>query len=199
MRGVFLASVLLVTPAVGFAQDADVSAVGAAQRMVRAAGMPLRDGALEPGTLTVRVVRGAFSNNLPDQSVDVEVVGGRVMSAKTGSDGRAQFAHIDTEAQVKVSATVDGELLESETFAIPAESGVRILLVAGGDGAHAAVQANAGASAMPPPTTLAALPADDTRSTAGSTAVTVVKTVLACSTVFALALFVLQRRGKPPG
>ena len=103
----------------------------AATQMVRAAGMPLNDGALAPGMLTVRLVEGAFIRNLPDQMVEVEVVGGKVDSARTGSDGRAQFAHLPIGARVHARAMVGGERLESETFEMPAQSGVRLLLVAG--------------------------------------------------------------------
>ena len=45
--------------------------------MVRAAGMPLSDGALAPGMLTVRVVEGAFTRDLAGQAVEVQVTGGK--------------------------------------------------------------------------------------------------------------------------
>lgn len=195
MRIALFAGVLLINAIVAPAQSIDTSGLGAAQTMVRAAGMPLRDGALEPGTLTVRVVRSDFSNNIPDQIVDVQVAGGRIVSAKTGSDGRAQFPHIEIGAQVKASAKVGGELLESETFAIPAESGVRVLLVAGGEAAHAAVQENADVSGMPPSATVNDVPATgDIRPAQSDTTVIVMKTVLACTTVFTLATVVFVRR-----
>lgn len=102
---------------------------------VRAAGSPLRDGALPPGMLTVRVVRGAFANNLAGLEVTADLGGGQTQAARTGADGRAQFAHLPVGARVRVTTTADGEALRSETFDMPAESGVRVLLVAGGEAA----------------------------------------------------------------
>jgi hypothetical protein len=96
----------------------------------RAAGMPLRDGALPPGTVTVRVVRGDFANNLTNELVTLDV-NGNSQSARTSQDGRATFAHLAIGARVRASAAVAGEALESETFELPAESGIRILLIAG--------------------------------------------------------------------
>ena len=97
--------------------------------MVQAAGMPLNDGALAPGMLTVRVVRGAFTADLSGETVTVDVAGGRRETARTGTDGRAQFAHLPVGAAVRVSAFVENQRLTSETFALPPESGVRVLLV----------------------------------------------------------------------
>lgn len=109
---------------------------GAATQMVRAAGMPLNDGALPPGSLTVRLVEGAFTGDLRGISVEADLGGGQVQRAVTGEKGRAEFAHVPVGARVRVSAVVRAERLQSETFAMPAESGVRVLLVAGpGDGA----------------------------------------------------------------
>lgn len=101
---------------------------------VRAAGSPLRDGALPPGMLTVRVVRGAFANNLAGLEVTADLGGGKTQAARTGADGRAQFAHLPVGSRVRVTTTVDGETLASETFDMPAESGVRVLLVTGDEG-----------------------------------------------------------------
>jgi hypothetical protein len=98
---------------------------------VRAAGMALKDGALPPGTLTVRVVRGGFSNNLANQVVTLEVSGGPSQRARTGEDGRATFPHLPVGARVRAFTTVEGEPLESETFEMPGESGIRILFIGG--------------------------------------------------------------------
>lgn len=100
---------------------------------VRAAGSALRDGALPPGMLTVRVVRGAFANNLAGLEVKADLGGGQTRAALTGADGRAQFAHLPVGARVRVTTTAGGESLTSEAFDMPAESGVRVLLVAGGE------------------------------------------------------------------
>ena len=112
----------------------------AGHTMVRAAGMPLNDGSLPPGMLTVRVVRGAFTEDLAGRAVTVDVDGRRQETARTGPDGRAQFAHLPVGAQVRVSTIVDDRQLVSDRFPLPAESGVRVLLVIdeGADGAAAA-------------------------------------------------------------
>jgi hypothetical protein len=119
--------------------------------MTRAAGMPLGDGSLAPGMLTVRIVRGDFSNNAADQDVTIEVTGAAAQTARTAADGRAQFVHLAVGASVRASATVDGQRLASETFTMPAESGVRLLLVAG-DGPATASGPAPGAGVSPSPT-----------------------------------------------
>lgn len=129
MTIVLLASMVALTEAPTGAQAPPVG--DGAARMVRAAGMPLNDGALAPGTLTVRVVQGAFTGNLAGLTVTIDIDGQAPKSAATGADGRAEFAHLPIGARVHASAVVGDERLESERFAMPAESGVRLLLVTG--------------------------------------------------------------------
>jgi hypothetical protein len=93
--------------------------------------MALQDGTLPPGTLTERVVQGSFSGNVAGVRVTLEVIGGTARQATTGADGRAQFAHLAVGSRVRVIATVAGERLVSESIVMPAESGIRVLLVAG--------------------------------------------------------------------
>lgn len=131
MRGRIL---LLVIVAALSATAAALAAQGEAPHTTgRAAGMPLRDGALAPGMLTVRVVRGGFSANLTGQDVQLEVSGEGARRAPTGSDGRAEFAHVTVGSRVRAWTVVGGERLESEPFEVPAEAGVRLLLVAEDD------------------------------------------------------------------
>jgi hypothetical protein len=93
------------------------------------AGMPLPVGDLENGTVVVRVIRGALSNNIPDQ--DVELTGaGTPRKVRTDANGRAQFPGLAAGARVRAVATVGGERLESQEFPVPATGGVRLLLVA---------------------------------------------------------------------
>jgi hypothetical protein len=190
---VFTLAALLI-PGICAGQTTPDSAAGEVPHaMVRAAGMPLRDGELPPGVLTVRVVRGDFSNNLPDQPVSVEVVGGATSTARTAPDGRAQFPHLGVGVRVKASAVVDGERLESELIEMPTESGVRVLLVAGGD-ASSPVGQPALNAALPPAPIPPAAASTAAAEPPSSTGVTVVKTVLACATLFAAAMFLWQRR-----
>jgi hypothetical protein len=177
-----------------------------ATQMVRAAGMPLNDGALAPGMLTVRLVEGAFTRDLANQIVEVKVVGGKVDSARTGSDGRAQFAHLPIGARVRAWATVGAERLESEPFDIPAQSGVRLLLVAGSNAGFpsstGAAQTDgtwagpATSSELPPghpplpaatPAPVLALPAS------GSDGVTAIRAALLTATLFAFGVVLFRR------
>lgn len=92
-------------------------------------GVPLPSAELPIGTITVRVVRGAVSNNIPDQKVELSV-GGVVREGSTGSSGRAEFAGLKPGDQVQAFATVDGTRLESQVITMPPQGGVRVMLVA---------------------------------------------------------------------
>jgi hypothetical protein len=199
MRHAIPAIVMLLVPQIGNTQSlVAVDPDAARHTMVRAAGMPLNDGTLPPGMLTVRVVRGAFTANLPGVTVAAEINGGKIETASTGGDGRAQFAHLPVGAQVKVSATVDNQQLTSDVFALPAESGVRILLVLD-DG-------SAGAPAQSAGTILNAAPPDQEQPTAAidtaprrrgpSTGVLAIRIFFTVATLAAFA-FVLFRQSAP--
>jgi hypothetical protein len=186
--------IALLVPRMTDAQTATIG--GGAQSMVRAAGMPLNDGALPPGMLTVRLVRGAFAGDLAGQTVEVEISGGKIERATTGADGRAQFGHLPIGAEVHAVTNVGNERLESETFTMPAESGVRLLLVAESGTAatiDAGSVADGGAAALPiaPPPAPAppAAPARDPES-----GVWAIRATLAVTTLFVFALFMVQRR-----
>jgi hypothetical protein len=194
--------VIVLAPALCAGQTPSIDA---AAQMVRAAGMPLRDGALAPGMLTVRVVEGAFTRDFADHVVTVEVMGGRVESARTGPDGRAQFAHLPVGARVRAWASVNGERLESDSFEIPGESGVRVLLVAGsGAGAPVSAPAESGAgswpagssTALPPnhpplPDAPQAIPAAPAAT--GGEGVLAVRAVLLTATIFAFGIVLFRR------
>ena len=92
-------------------------------------GVPLPMPDLAIGTVTVRVVRGSMANPLPNQPVELNV-GGVVQTQKTNDQGRAEFLGLSVGARVKATATVDGERLESQEFAVAASGGVRVALVA---------------------------------------------------------------------
>ena len=166
--------------------------------MVRAAGMPLNDGALPPGMLTVRVVEGAFTHDLADLLVTVTIEGGAVHSARTGVDGRAEFAHLRVGTRLRASVTVASEQLESEVFEMPATSGVRLLLVV--DRGQATAAGGEAAPATVPWPSTASIPAtvSEVQTTAGrngdDVAVTAIRAVLATTTVLAFAAVWLNRR-----
>lgn len=172
---------------------------GTAHPMMKAAGMPLRDGTLPPGMLTVRIVRGGFTNNVADQPVQLEVSGGRVETSRTGPDGRAQFAHLPIGGTVRAATLLDGERLASDSFEMPAESGIRLLLI-GGEGAAVA---SGVATQLPSPGPVSAIgaPAAPEAVAAGPAAprdpeagVGVLRAIMAGATLLAFGLFFSQRR-----
>src|SRR5204862_957653 len=80
-------------------------------------GIPLPVADLPAGTVTVRVVRGAITNVLTGQLV--ELTGGpSPLSAKTNDAGRAEFSGLQPGARVKAVTTVNGERIESQEFAV---------------------------------------------------------------------------------
>ena len=91
-------------------------------------GVPLPTTDIPAGTVTVRVVRGSLSNLVVDQPV--ELSGDVSATAKTNDAGRAEFTGLKPGATLKATTTVDGERLESQEFTVPAQAGVRLMLVA---------------------------------------------------------------------
>jgi len=92
-------------------------------------GIPRPVNDLPSGSISVRVIRGALSNNITNQEVQLHV-GDKVLTAKTDEAGRAQFDKVTPGATVKATTDIDGEHLESQSFAAPAQGGVRLMLVA---------------------------------------------------------------------
>lgn len=99
-------------------------------------GIPMPAGDVPDGTISVRLVRGEISNILPKQPVEL-VVDGKTRTAKTDDTGRAQFSGVAAGANAQAVATVDGERIESQRFAMPEKGGVRLMLVASGAGTAA--------------------------------------------------------------
>ena len=92
-------------------------------------GVPLPSAELPVGTITVRVVRGAVSNNIPNQKVAL-VVGGARREGVTDATGRAAFAGLKPGDQVQASTSIDGGAIESQVITMPAQGGIRVMLVA---------------------------------------------------------------------
>ncbi len=92
-------------------------------------GIPRPVTDLPDGAISVRLIRGALSNNIANHPVELSVEG-KVRAQKTDEGGRAQFAGLTPGNKVKASAVVDGERLESQEFPVPASGGVRLMLVA---------------------------------------------------------------------
>ena len=85
---------------------------------------------LATGTVTVRVVREAIGNDISGQRVEL-TVGGQTRNATTDQEGRAEFTGLAAGAEASATATVDGEELASQPFAVPASGGLRVILVSG--------------------------------------------------------------------
>lgn len=106
----------------------------------QASGIPLPDSSLPAGTVSVRVVRDTFANNLAGVDV-VFAIDGTSRTVKTNDSGRAQIDGLKPGAHVKASAVVGSERLESQDVTI-GDTAIRFVLVAsspGGPAASAAV------------------------------------------------------------
>jgi hypothetical protein len=112
-------------------------------------GIPRRDPQQAPGSVSVRVIRGAMTNNVANQPVDL-LVNGAARTVQTGEDGRAQFDNLTPGAKLKAVTIVDGERIESQEFPAPegGQPGIRLLLVATGGAAAASVPAAPGQVAI---------------------------------------------------
>ena len=94
-------------------------------------GIPRPDPQLQNGVVTVRVIRGSFDN--PVVSLTVELEGSSpAMRATTDDMGRAEFKGVPAGTRVKAVASVAGERIESQEFAMPESGGIRLALVAAG-------------------------------------------------------------------
>src|SRR5262245_42088870 len=92
-------------------------------------GIPRPVTDLPDGAVSVRLIRGDFSNNITDFPVEMQV-GGKSRTVKTDDSGRAEFRNLPAGETLKVVAVVEGERLESESFPAPAQGGIRLMLVA---------------------------------------------------------------------
>jgi hypothetical protein len=111
---------ILLTPPAAAQEMPDPSAIH---------GRALPAPELRDGTVTVRVVREAIGNDAPGQQVRL-TVGGTSRTATTDQQGRAEFTGLPS-GEARAEATVDGETLQSQPFAVPTSGGLRVILVAG--------------------------------------------------------------------
>ncbi|MEQ1868414.1 MAG: hypothetical protein ABL961_00125 [Vicinamibacterales bacterium] len=112
--------ITLSLPLVGVAQMPDPKQMSGIPR-------PVTD--LPNGSVSVRLIRGALTNNIADHQVELHV-DGKVQTVKTDANGRAQFDGLPAGASLKAVAVVDGERLESEEFPAPGQGAIRLMLVA---------------------------------------------------------------------
>lgn len=91
-------------------------------------GIPLPDAEMNDGTVSVRVIRGQLSNNVPNQVVELRF-GDIAEEATTDAEGRATFVTLNPGQQVQAATELDGVRIESLPFAAPGRGGVRLMLV----------------------------------------------------------------------
>ncbi len=113
------------------------------------AGLPLSAGDVPDASVTVRVLRERMGNNISGQLVTLRV-GTESRTATTDAQGRAQFSALPAGASVQASTTVDGEVLTSQEFPVPARGGIRVALISGIQKAADAEKAAAAAAAKEP-------------------------------------------------
>ena len=70
----------------------------------------------------MRVVREAIGNNVAGQQVSVTSAA-RTRTATTDEQGRAEFTNLPRGDEARAEATVDGEQLVSQPFAVPTTGG----------------------------------------------------------------------------
>lgn len=106
-----------------------LSVTPVAAQPASAIGKPLPDAQLPAGTVSVKVVAGGPANVVVGTDVTL-VVNGEARVARTNSDGRAMFPGVPGGAQVqaKVAGAENKQEIVSETFAVPGEGGVRVML-----------------------------------------------------------------------
>jgi len=106
--------------------------------------------------VTVRVGRGSLSNAAVgvDFVATVSLPDGKAgeHTEKTKADGRATFSGLPVGAEFRAQAVVDGQRLQTASFAIPDEGGARLMLISqqdqeAGEGEATPAPANPHASA----------------------------------------------------
>ncbi len=108
---------------------------------------PVPVGDLPNRTVSVRLIRGALSNNIAGHPVDL-IIDGTPRTVKTDENGRAEFGPLTPGARLKAVAVVDGEQLQSQEFPAPEEGGIRVMLVATDKALEAERAAKASAPAI---------------------------------------------------
>jgi len=108
-------------------------------------GMPRRDAQIPGGTITVRVLRGAFDKPALEHPVELKVTDVKGTTSKTftldtANQGRATFSDLKPFIGGRAVAKVelDGETLTSAPIDIAGDIGTAVMLVSRGDAAAAA-------------------------------------------------------------
>ena len=103
-------------------------------------GIPMPVGDVQAGTVVVRLVRGALTDNIVGHAVELQV-GNKTQTAITNASGHAQFDGLAPGATARASAVIDGRRIESQPFQVPSSGGIRLILAGGADSGGAAAAA----------------------------------------------------------
>lgn len=106
-----------------------VPASGQMPDVKQMSGMPLPVSDAAPGTVTVRVIRGALTDVVANHPVDL-VGGPSPITVKTNEAGRAEFSGLTPGTRLRAVTVVGAERVESQEFEVPRTGGMRLLLVA---------------------------------------------------------------------
>ena len=117
---------------IGLVSLALASSVAAQPDPSQMSGLPLPDGELPDGTISVRVIRGQLANNVTDHPVDLHQ-GDIVTTATTDANGRAMFLTLNPGVEVYAVTELDGQRIQSQRFGVPGRGGVRLMLVGAAD------------------------------------------------------------------
>lgn len=123
---------LVMKPWAGHAQAPFAGQGGQMPDPKAMSGMPLPVPDVPVGTVTARVIRGALTNPLQGQTVELTGAGAppKTLTTKTDEAGRATFSGLAPGTRVKAAVVVDGERVESQEFDVPEAGGIRLMLVA---------------------------------------------------------------------
>jgi len=111
-------------------------------------GIPRPTNEDPAGTVSVRVIRGSFTNNVVGQAVEFDV-DGKKQTVKTDVNGRAAVSGLKSGANVRAVTVLDGERLESQPMTV-GTSGIRVMLVGADPEAAAREAADRELAAAPP-------------------------------------------------
>lgn len=130
---------------------AGAAAAPAHAQIAAAIGKPLPSPDLPAGTVSVRVVAGSPSS--PVEGTDVTLlVNGTPRVARTDSAGRAIFKDLPSGATVQAKAVdADKKETQSESFPLPGDNGVRLMLSTKPWNPGAGMPGAGGAGGMPDP------------------------------------------------
>lgn len=139
---------ILLIATLGAAWPATASAQIAMPDPKTVSGLPIPAAEVPAGGIQVRVIRGSWDKNIPNQPVQF-VIGGKTRTVNTNDQGRAEVTGLAPGTVVTVSTVVDKETLTSQSITIDT-GGVRVALVATDPEAAARAEADKKLAAGPP-------------------------------------------------